>query len=101
VSVVSRQQCGLSDDVQQTVDSGIRDGVPATGDADPDARLAVGIQDDPGEAAHLHNLAEPAAQHQLGPALHQGPIEILWLDNVHRQVGPQLLQRVFTTSRCG
>jgi hypothetical protein len=29
----------------------------------------VGIQQDPGEAARLHDRAEPAAQHHLGPAL--------------------------------
>jgi hypothetical protein len=68
-SVVSRQELRLSDDAQQTIDPGIRDGVSASGDADHDARLAVGIQQDPGEAARLHDRAEPAAQHQLGPAL--------------------------------
>jgi hypothetical protein len=61
VSVVSRQELRLTDDAQQSVDSGIRDGVTASGDADDDARLALGIQQDPGEAARLHDLAEPAA----------------------------------------
>ena len=80
VSFVSRQELRLIGDAQQTVDPGIRDGVTASGEADDDARLAVGIQQDPGKATRLHDLAEPAAQHQLGHALHQGPIEILRLD---------------------
>ena len=69
VSVVSRQELRLIDDAQQTVEPGIRDRVAASGDADDDARRAVGIQQDPGEAARLHDRAEPAAQHHLGPAL--------------------------------
>jgi hypothetical protein len=39
-----------------------------------------------------HDLAEPAAQRQPGHALHHGPIGILRLDDVHLEVGPQLLQ---------
>jgi hypothetical protein len=65
VSFVSRQERRLIDDAQQTVDSGIRNSVTASGDADDDARLTVRIQQDPGEAARLHDLAEPTAQHQL------------------------------------
>jgi len=42
VSFVSRQELRLIGDAQQTVDPGIRDGVTASGEADDDARLAVG-----------------------------------------------------------
>ena len=42
--------------------------------------------------ARLHDLVKPAAQHQLGPALHHGPIELLRRDDDHLDVEPQLVQ---------